>query len=275
METLIPRDGFDLAADLVLPSAAPTGGVVMLGGSGASDRLNGGYFEPIRAGLVAHGLAVLSYDKRGVGASGGAWVDATLSGLADDAVAAVGVLRAAVPSGVPLAIYGHSEGGWLAIIAAARHPGLVDRIVTVSCPSVAPGVQDRYAIAGVVAGAPDADEVLAGYDRVFAADDYATAAETLAGVPTLAGLVGHLSEPEWRFLCRKQHYDPLPDALAVECPWLALYGSADRLVPVAESMAAFGARADVRVFPGANHRLQIGEELAPGCLEAIGAWLAG
>src|SRR5947209_2031523 len=106
----------------------------MVGGSGASDRLNGGYFEPIREHLVGSGVAVVSYDKRGVGASGGAWMDATLPDLADDALATVGVLRAALPSSVPTAMYGHSEGGWVVLLAAAKEPALVDRLVTTSCP---------------------------------------------------------------------------------------------------------------------------------------------
>ncbi|MDQ3385845.1 MAG: CocE/NonD family hydrolase [Actinomycetota bacterium] len=56
----------------------------MLPGSGDADRLNGGYLEPIRAHLVRRGIAVISYDKRGVGGSNGDWREATLRELADD-----------------------------------------------------------------------------------------------------------------------------------------------------------------------------------------------
>jgi len=48
-------------------------GVVLVGGSGSSDRDNGTYFPPIREHLVDAGIAVLSYDKRGVGSSSGDW----------------------------------------------------------------------------------------------------------------------------------------------------------------------------------------------------------
>jgi uncharacterized protein len=69
-------------------------GVVLVGGSGPSDRDNGTYFPPIREHLADAGIAVLSYDKRGVGSSSGDWLDSTLDDLAADATAALGFLRA-------------------------------------------------------------------------------------------------------------------------------------------------------------------------------------
>jgi uncharacterized protein len=52
-------------------SARDPAGVVMVGGSGPSDRDNGTCFPPIRRHLTGAGIAVLSYDKRGVGGSSG------------------------------------------------------------------------------------------------------------------------------------------------------------------------------------------------------------
>lgn len=62
----------------------------MVGGGGASDRDNGTLFPPIRRHLVEAWIAVLSYDKRGVGESSGDWRDATMDDLAADTVAALG-----------------------------------------------------------------------------------------------------------------------------------------------------------------------------------------
>ncbi len=273
MEVVIRRDGFELVGDLLLPSEEPVCGVVMVGGSGATDRVNGGYFEPIRAHLVGRGVAVLSYDKRGVGASGGTWMGATLDDLADDALAAATVLHTALPPTMPTMIYGHSEGGWVALIAAARGSIRVAGIITTSCPGITPGAQDRYAVAIEVAGSHDGDEVLAAYDRVMAAADYATAAEILTAVPRLYDLLGELSEPEWAFFTRKQNYDPMGDADAIKCPWLALYGTADRLVQVAQSVAAFADRATTVTLPDADHRLQIEGLLAPALLDTVTEWL--
>ena len=73
-------------------SASP--GVVLVGGSGPADRSNGGYFDAFRDRFVSAGMAVLAYDKRGVGASSGAWASAGVAELAGDVVAAVAALRA-------------------------------------------------------------------------------------------------------------------------------------------------------------------------------------
>ncbi|QTR03017.1 hypothetical protein J7S33_29180, partial [Saccharothrix algeriensis] len=70
--------GVVLAGSLALPErGAPVPGVVMVGGSGPSDRDNDTHFPAIRRHLAGAGIAVLSYDKRGVGGSSGDWLDAT------------------------------------------------------------------------------------------------------------------------------------------------------------------------------------------------------
>ncbi|HEY6499458.1 MAG TPA: hypothetical protein VIZ20_08530, partial [Streptosporangiaceae bacterium] len=66
--------GVMLAGSIAMPRAGtPSAGVVMVGGSGPSDRNNGTYFPPIRQHFVEAGLTVLCYDKRGVGESSGDW----------------------------------------------------------------------------------------------------------------------------------------------------------------------------------------------------------
>jgi pimeloyl-ACP methyl ester carboxylesterase len=80
--------GVVLAGSLTLPArAASVPGVVMVGGSGPSDRDNDTHFPPIGRHLVDAGIAVLSYDKRGVGGSSGDWLDATMDDRASDASA--------------------------------------------------------------------------------------------------------------------------------------------------------------------------------------------
>jgi pimeloyl-ACP methyl ester carboxylesterase len=75
-------------------TASPSPGVVLIGGSGPSDRHNDGFFDLLRDYLVGVGVAVLAYDKRGVGRSTGAWPAATVDELAEDAAAAVAALQA-------------------------------------------------------------------------------------------------------------------------------------------------------------------------------------
>jgi hypothetical protein len=65
----------------------------MVGGSGPADRSNGGYFVPYRDQFTDHGIAMLWYDKRGVGESAGDWRAGTLDDLATDAIAAMSALQ--------------------------------------------------------------------------------------------------------------------------------------------------------------------------------------
>jgi pimeloyl-ACP methyl ester carboxylesterase len=92
---LVVNDGVALAGTLALPPTDTQcrGGVVMIGGSGPADRDNDWLFPPIRQHLVNAGIAVFSYDKRGVGESTGSWLTPTLDDLAADCAAALTFLR--------------------------------------------------------------------------------------------------------------------------------------------------------------------------------------
>src|SRR5947209_4486287 len=83
-------DGLVLSGRLVAPPRdGPIPGVVLVSGSGPSDRDNDGSFVPVRDHLVGLGVGVLSYDKRGAGKSQGTWHSATVDQLAADALAAL------------------------------------------------------------------------------------------------------------------------------------------------------------------------------------------
>ncbi|WP_405667049.1 alpha/beta hydrolase [Streptomyces sp. NBC_01166] len=274
-------------------------GIVLVGGSGPSDRDNGGYFPPLRQRLMTAGFAVLSYDKRGVGRSTGDWRAATMDDLAADATAALDFLRAQ-PGIRPGAagLFGHSEGGWLALRASTARDGL-PWVVTNSCPGTSPAVQERFALANHLLelhgeGHPDIDSTLALFDRLTDAGrrdaDFLTAAQLVdaAGGPSgLAYYWSGVDEHLWSFLKRKQDHDPTADLVGLRCPHLAFFGGADRAVPVADSVHAFAAAAchparspratlTVEVFPGADHRLQVRDStrLAPGYHERLACWLA-
>ena len=64
-----------LAGTLHRPDGEARATVLMVPGSGPSDRDNDVYFPTIRAGLLVRGIAAASFDKRGVGESTGDWRD--------------------------------------------------------------------------------------------------------------------------------------------------------------------------------------------------------
>ncbi|QKV80391.1 S9 family peptidase [Amycolatopsis sp. Hca4] len=294
--------GVVLAGTLTVPNrGVPAPGVVMVGGSGPSDRSNDGFFLPIRRQLVEAGLVVLSYDKRGVGGSSGDWLEATIDDFAFDAVAALDFLRAQPGVHAESAgLFGHSEGGWVVLCAAAREE--VPWVVTNGCPGMTPAVQDRHALATALratAGvtSDDADVTLAAFDRLVEAGrrgaDFTEATRLVRSFPVPAAAEDlfkeYWSEVDaslWEFTKRKQDHDPIPDMLRLRCPYLATFGGADELVPVADSISMFAAAAchsdrdpratlTVEVFPHADHRVQVngGAALASGYVETLARWI--
>jgi hypothetical protein len=290
----------ELAGVLAVPAGAGADrtvpGVVLVSGSGPSDRDNGGYFVPIRRAMVDAGVAVLSYDKRGVGLSTGSYLESSMDDLAADAEAAAAMLR--TEPGVDarrVGLFGHSEGGWVVLRAAARH-GEPPFVITNAGPGMSPAVQDRYAVQTLLRlgelGAAQADECLAVYDRIVelgrAGGSAGELAELLA-LPAGGPLVEYLGDAdpaEWEFTKRTQDHDPWFDLLGLRCPLLAVFGGADPLVPVTDSVrilsaaACHPARRDratvtVSVFPGADHRVQhdAGGRFAEGYLATVTRWI--
>jgi pimeloyl-ACP methyl ester carboxylesterase len=124
----IPSNGFSLAATLSRPATAPAPrlpAVILVGSSGPTDRdgLVAGIpiLGQIADALANAGYIVVRYDKRGIGQSGGRAEAATLADYADDVRAAVKVLadrKDVDPKRI--AVVGHSEGGLVALMAAAK-----------------------------------------------------------------------------------------------------------------------------------------------------------
>lgn len=125
-----------------LPGLYPA--LVMIQGSGATDRDNFGYFPAIRDYFVQHGIVVFCYDKPGVGGSTGNWKEQDLRDRAEEALAARAFLHTQ-PMVDPkwVGLWGNSQGGWVIPLAASLNPD-VAFIIMVSAPAVSPAEQDRY-----------------------------------------------------------------------------------------------------------------------------------
>jgi uncharacterized protein len=112
-----------LAHLLDLPRGDPWGGLVILHGAGSRKENH----ADMAAAAAAAGLAVVRFDMRGHGATGG-----LLDGRAlEDVVAAAALL----PAGLPFALRGSSMGGYLALVAAAEAGAAA---VVAICPAPAP-----------------------------------------------------------------------------------------------------------------------------------------
>ena len=127
-EVFISSTGFNLAGVFSKPAAAtgrPLPSVVLIGGSGPTDRdekvVGIPIFAQLANTLADAGFAVVRYDKRGVGQSGGRVESATLEDYADDAANVVAWLtRRRDVDKKRIVLLGHSEGGAVALLALKR-----------------------------------------------------------------------------------------------------------------------------------------------------------
>jgi pimeloyl-ACP methyl ester carboxylesterase len=138
-------NGFNLAGTLSQPSGSPNArgrypAIVLVAGSGFEDRDENiagiPVFAQLAAGLADAGYYVLRYDKRGTGQSGGREEAATIDDYAEDVRAAVEFLRERKdidPKRVVL--FGHSEGAWVALVAAGKEEENVAAVVLAECAS--------------------------------------------------------------------------------------------------------------------------------------------
>lgn len=133
-----------LAGTLTMPEGkAPRGGwpaMVLITGSGAQNRDEEVFghrpFEVIAGYMAEHGVATLRCDDRGVGGSTGAFDDVTPYDLAADVEAQWQWLaKAKGVNAEKVGLLGHSEGGVLAPMVAARNGG-VAFVVMLAGPGV-------------------------------------------------------------------------------------------------------------------------------------------
>jgi pimeloyl-ACP methyl ester carboxylesterase len=282
-----------LAGSLWLPPGEPSATVLMHPGSGPSGRHNDVFFPPIREHLLAMGIAVASFDKRGVGGSTGDWHEAAIDEQASDAICCLELVRSEV--GGPVGLFGHSQGAWVVVAAAARCPEAAF-VISNSGGGVSPERQERYATrlymrrAGI--GDEELDEVHRYYDEIVglmrAGASLADARRQVeeAGFPQafadLQLAVLPEDDADWRLAAALMDFDPRPALERIGVPTLAVFGADDPVTPVDETVAAFreSVRPDllqVAIFAGAGHRFETGdpETLADGYLETLSRFILG
>ena len=272
----------------------------MLHGSGDSDRDGNGYFPPVREHFLRRGIAVLCYDKPGVGGSSGDWRRQNGYDRADEALAAVRFLRGhGAIDRARVGLWGISQGGWIAPLAASIDPA-VAFVVAVSGPGVSPAEQNAYDVeTRMRADGWEEDRVrrAVAYVRALmrsaaANESYGRVEETLLRAARGEPWYGYFELPDaemWAFFAGegKVDFDPEPVLERVAQPLLAIFGERDQLVPVARSVEVYeraltgaGNRDfTIRVFPGANHGIGLTdrqtepEHFAPGYLDLMAGWI--
>jgi pimeloyl-ACP methyl ester carboxylesterase len=239
-------------------------------------------FPPIRIALLEIGVAVCSFDKRGVGESSGSCLTAGIEAQAADLVAGLAAARS-VLGDVPTGLFGHSQGGWVVLEASTvANP---DFIITNSGPAVSPREQETYSTEQTLRKRGWDDEtVRAGFASFRTVMDLLELPYDIGWLKASAlPLIDELTavgafiprDPElWSFASRIIDYDPVPALRALDVPLLALLGEEDDVVPVQRSADVFHTTVPpdllhLRVVSGGDHRLQKNGEFVDGYLDAL------
>jgi len=285
---------------------------LLISGGGGQDR-NGTFLRhrPLHVladHLTRRGIAVLRVDDRGVGASTGVRAQATSADYAEDALAGVAFLKNHPRvNAARIGLIGHSEGGTIATLAAAKSPDIAF-IIMLASPGL-PGTEYNYqfeAASGRALGQSEATIAAKRklQERIFAVikteNDPAAAEREVRrilremdpGLPEarLDAAVARFLSPWVRFSLT---HDPAATLRKVKCPVLALFGEKDVQVPPAGNVEAIdralrGAEHQnyaIAVLPSLNHFFQtcrtgspteygrIEETFAPAALKRITDWL--
>ena len=293
----VPANGFTLAATVSKPpvltdKAMPA--VVLVGGSGPTDRDETVFGIPIFGqlsnALADAGFLVVRYDKRGAGQSGGRIESATLDDFADD-------LRAVVRFTSDrkdvdrrrIAVVGHSEGGSVALLAAAKE-NRVAALVLAAAIGVTGADLNLYQVAHLQERLNKTDA-----ERQAVIDlqrKIQNAVLTGTGWDGVAPAVRRQAETPWfqSFLA----FDPSKVMPDVDQPLLILQGDLDTQVPPSnasrlEELARARNKSrtvDVVRIPGVNHLLvpattgEVDEyarladrRVSPAAADSIAGWL--
>jgi dienelactone hydrolase len=290
------NDTVTLAGSLLLPPRGDSlPAVVFLQGSGAEGRWASRY---LASQLASHGIAALIFDKRGVGGSTGDWRQATLDDLAADGAAAVARLHQEprIARG-RIGLHGHSQGGTLAPLAAARSTG-VAFIIGSAAAGLPTDTTELYSILNSV------------YPRARTADDSASALDYASELVAVAywgrprerldSLAVALRDRPWFFAPPPANasywsfsrgfaqYRALDWWARFRGPVLLVYGAEDQRVQAAASAeritqalrSAGNTDVTVRIFPGADHTFRLAPGpggwavTAPGYLDTLLDWLS-
>jgi pimeloyl-ACP methyl ester carboxylesterase len=282
-ELRIERDGFSLAA-----SYSPAGdtAVVALHGAGEGRR-DAPLYQHLHDLLPPAGIGVVTFDRRGEGASTG---DATRGRFELQVEDALAVVDAVAVKRVGL--WGISQGGWIGPMAAAASDE-VAFLVLVASTGVTPSEQMMYAVERQLRLADYGDDVVA---RALALRQrYEDWVHTGAEPDALAAELSSAVDEPWashlwlppsllddegrRLWIEEMDFDPRPVFARVRVPTLLFYGEADSWTPVQPSVdawrAARGDDVETVVIPDAEHDLTLPDgTLSPQYQRGLVDWLS-
>ncbi len=299
-----------LAATLTIPPGkGPFPAVVLITGSGAQDRdeslLGHKPFLVLSDYLTRHGIAVLRADDRGTAKSTGNFATATTADFATDTEAGVAYLKARVEVDPhKIGLIGHSEGGVIAPMVAARNPDVAfivmmagvgvrgDELLVVQVQAIAESSGETHEEATKEAAHEREILTLGETEKDDAALEKELKAKMTAGESEaqIDAAIKVFKSPWFRYFIT---YDPATALRKVTCPVLAINGEKDTQVPAKQNLPAIqkaleeagNKRFEVDELPGLNHLFQtaktgapaeyaqIEETISPVALDKMASWI--
>ncbi len=308
-------DGVTLGGCLYLPQTGSRFPVlVMVAGSGENPSAADPYTVAHARAFAAKGIGVFAFNKRGVGNSGGVPTGTDFEQRAADVAAAVRFVRT-LPAISHVGLWGVSQAGWVIPQALRPHDG-VELVILVSPAGVNPNDQMAFFIHNLALRLGLSAEQAGKAERLhrtvvayYATGQGYAAAQALADQyrrepwferfrtngewNERIGAGGRLLTPAelaraWQQHPRDFEFYRAPSVFAdyrrvyeaLDRPTLIVHGSADTLVPVAASLAAFAAAfarngnraVTIKVFDGAEHGVEDGPSIRPEYLDLAGGW---
>ena len=289
-EVTYKNGNISLAGTLTLPEeGAPFTALLMITGSGAQDRneelVGHKPFLVIADHLTRAGYAVLRVDDRGVGGSTGDNSESTYEDFTADILAGVDFLLAREDI-AQVGLFGHSEGGMTAPIAASQSDD-ISFVILMAAPSV-PGSEILLEQSELILRANDVgqamiDSQIVFLNNLFVAlenDDKDEIERLVTAQVTLEfeqsdeerdpDLLEQVLEAQLNVINSANYraivfHDPQPYLEQLKMPVLAFYGSKDLQVPPSQSAEPMqqalsnNTDATVEIFEGLNHLMQEAE----------------
>jgi uncharacterized protein len=285
-------DGVVLAASLSLPERRPAPALVALHGAQPGLR-DDPLFHHLHATLPVAGFAVVTFDRRGEGASTGEPSAGRFELLAADANAVLEALAAHDDvDGRRVGFWGISQGGWVAPLAAVRG-GRAAFLVLLSSCGVTPAEQMRYSTAERMRRAGYGEEAVRQMTRLrLTLEELARGGGSQAEAVRL--LEAARAEPWWelgylpdrlpedfedaRAWRDEMEFEPEPVFAEVRMPTLLFYGENDEWIPIEPSIEAWrrarGEEVEIVRLPGTGHDATLASgEISPLYTEALVEWL--
>jgi dipeptidyl aminopeptidase/acylaminoacyl peptidase len=238
-------EGAVQAGTLYLPTGAgPHPAAIWIHGAGPATRLG---FGGVVALLVNAGVAVFSYDKRGVGESQGSCCpgdNGQYNLLSADAAGAVTALASRSDLRKDeIGFIGASQAGWIAAKAAT-----MTKVAFIALASATPMTERQANL----------------YERLARGDEGKLSSEEISRRIASAGRSG---------------FDPLPFLRQITAPSLWMIGTADDRIPVPESIALLnqlkneGREIEIVTFTNAGHGLLDTPPTDPNAPPALVNWV--